>query len=513
MRVECIICVKLFVIICFTIFSCKSGLIDEKTSNKTRVNFQPVGDRFTVEDNKRASSNQVDIQKPIVINPNDDFSINAALEAHAPAQEFFNNSKHKKKLLGATYQTFQLEEWTDILIYVYKKSTGELVDYTYVTLGHVYPDPIELDGGHTYTVVAYGYPANNVLYHYPLTPLMVDDSNISTAKIEGIDERMIFNKEDVFIGSEEQKTIPLILRNIFSGLHVTLVLDPTDAAIYNIKETIASGSLHPHREEASLKVSDETVTYSSNVRLDGSPISWLEATTTPTSKTSNLSYVISPEGLGQLLIDQINIGPFLKSNVTISNLKLTPGVKYDLVLNIADVPRVVEITDPPSDPIININIPDSEPPEVVAEQTVVVTNANYGALLDLYFLDNAFSLEINGESVTNREIEFEGAYVPRSVAFPDGSQHGQGADIIYYINESRTERVPIVRMIISSSGTISFYGRKNDMAPLEPLTLINGTNWESFTWNSTGTNTLKFTSSRATETAIIGKLTGLRTIL
>lgn len=62
----------------------------------------------------------------------------------------------------------------------------------------------------------------------------------------------------------------------------------------------------------------------------------------------------SPENgaIGQLIIESLTIGNITRGNLIVENLKLTPGVKYNLELTFY-VPPTQEVLDPSNDHTLN----------------------------------------------------------------------------------------------------------------------------------------------------------------
>lgn len=116
-------------------------------------------------------------------------------------------------------------------------------------------------------------------------------------------------------------------------------------------------------------------------------------------------------------------------------------------------------------------------------------DSNYAAQVDLFTLDNSFSLSVNGTPITTRELEFQSSdRMGINVQFADGTNYEANTPTIYSMEGNGTS--PLVRVLINHNGVISFFGSKQSNGPLFPLTLINGNALNVINWNTGGSNTI-----------------------
>ncbi|MBA5630499.1 lectin-like domain-containing protein [Moheibacter lacus] len=139
-------------------------------------------------------------------------------------------------------------------------------------------------------------------------------------------------------------------------------------------------------------------------------------------------------------------------------------------------------------------------------------STNYGFVLDIYTLDNSFNMEINGTNIANQEIEFQSSGTSGiNVRFIDGDEYETDTEGDIW-EMTGTEENPLIRVVISPSGTISLFGSKTSGGSLFPLELINGNSLNSITWNDGAPNTIIATQNVVGVTSISGEGYGLKIV-
>lgn len=152
-----------------------------------------------------------------------------------------------------------------------------------------------------------------------------------------------------------------------------------------------------------------------------------------------------------------------------------------------------------------------------AAKTFTQPATDYGFTFDVFKLDNSFNMKINGVSIAATEIEFQQESTPApgiNIRFVDGTTYGTGApsgtEKIW--NLTGNKAAPLIRVVISQTGTIKMFGSKVSGGPLFPLELFNGNSFNNVTWNTTGTNTILITQNVVGTTNISGRGYGLSVI-
>lgn len=150
----------------------------------------------------------------------------------------------------------------------------------------------------------------------------------------------------------------------------------------------------------------------------------------------------------------------------------------------------------------------------VTTRTVPATD--YGFVMDIFTLDNSFTLKINGVSVTTQEIQFTKNFTPaQNIRFVNGPMYyetsANQSDVISNIwTIIGTPAAPAVRLVVSANGVVTMYGSKTSGGALEPLELFNGNTFNNVIWNSTGTNEIEITQIQTGPTNIAGAIRGVK---
>ena len=331
---------------------------------------------------------------------------------------------------------------------------------------------IILDAGETYTFIVYSINSVSDL------PVISGKATLATASLNGVTQDLMYFRKVLKL-TYGQNNLDVILKHQFSQITTRIQLASTVPAAAVIS-AISGTAINPTSESASIKLSDGTITYGSavsagaNVTFTG--LNSRVLTSTPTQ-------VISANTVnGSFRIGNITVNGTQKSNFVINNLRIAPGIKYNLNLTLQspcteDLPRT------------SFNLSGGNP------QTFTAPGADYGFVFDLIRLDNSFNLRINNTLLSTTELQFEGgiAALPRNIQFEDGAIWGTGASQIY--NMTGTQANPIIRVIINETGDVSILGSKTSGGPLFPLRLTNGNQFNRITWNKTGNNTIVATQS------------------
>ncbi len=140
--------------------------------------------------------------------------------------------------------------------------------------------------------------------------------------------------------------------------------------------------------------------------------------------------------------------------------------------------------------------------------TFTLQAVDYGAQLDIFTLDNSFSLSVNGVNITTQELQFQSnGTTGINVQFADGTNYESGTAHIVSMEGNGTS--PLIRVLINQNGVISFFGSKQLNGPLFPLTLTNGNTLNLITWNAGAANTIVVSQSVNGATSVTGRVAGL----
>ncbi|MDV3741690.1 hypothetical protein CMU17_13595 [Elizabethkingia anophelis] len=320
--------------------------------------------------------------------------------------------------------------------------------------------------------------------------------SISTAtlpSISGDNDLMYFRTNNVRV-SKGDNVLNILLTHKFS--QITTIIDASAVAPGTPISSIGNGiNFDKHRGAAvnSIKLSDGTVTFGAATTTKAvsftapTPASaiWTSTPTllaNPGGTAANMSTLTFPNNAA----GTITVGSKTKGNFSVSNLVVTPGVKYNLKLKFACT------TD--ATPTWPFSMSDSGlGSETRLTRTFNAPAADAGFVFNVYELDNSFNMTINGVDLATQEIQFQDQVVgyPRNIRFKsDGSRWGEnGVPQIYTLGNS-TNTTPIIRITIGPDGSVSMMGRRSLTSNLEPLELYGGTLFNTVTWKTTGSNTV-----------------------
>ncbi|EGT4346014.1 hypothetical protein A4C53_RS03395 [Elizabethkingia anophelis] len=366
-------------------------------------------------------------------------------------------------------------------VVVYDKDNGG----TYVTekdftTGQSDPG-FALTGGKTYTFVAYSLRANSAP---PTVTNGGAGSNISNAKLSAISGDLMYFKKDMTVSGNGVNNLNVILKHQFSQINTKI--DARQVGIVSVN----NAAITPAYTSSDLSFSTNTLTYNGQ-KASGEPVSF--STNNQNIVTSNTTQVIAntaPSNNGTLTIGTLYIDKIPASNFQIPNLKINPGLQYNLNLRVSPCRQDANLA--------SFNKSSTSNNQILGIiYTATTTSADVGYVIDFTKLDESFTLKVNGTSVSTTEIQFSpGLPTPpgsaQNIQFTDGTRHGVNYPYIYNISGSTTN--PIVRVYIQpdtqnpGKGKISFYGVKTANGPLFPLQLYNGNSLVSFNWNANGVN-------------------------
>ena len=423
--------------------------------------------------------------------------------------EYATNTDFKSNKL-AEKVTKPVDPGVRYRLYAFEKESGKLVDSATYTRGQeANAADLKLVGNKDYIFVAY---SNNNKTNFP--SYLSNKENINTAEILNADVDFMFFKGEMFIPARSKNTLKIKFRHTFSQITTIIKLDDRTAKYTSIKGISNASFIKPAYEKTKFKVSNETITGMNKKALGGEVIFPTIASNSNITqiKTTAPTVVNSPATgeIGQLIIESLTIGNITRGNIIVENLKLTPGVKYNLELTFY-VPPTQEVLDPSNNPYFKYYQKGGNGDKHV-EYTVNLTNPTFGAQLDIFYLDNSFQLYVNDKAVFSKEINFED-YLKSDVEFSDGTWYGKsgtGIDQIYWVNDSERKEVPIIRLVIDEDGKIQLYGRKSLKDELRLLKLKNGITYNEVKFDPKGTNKLRFYSTIWTITDVWGRIYGIQ---
>ncbi|WP_243834442.1 T9SS type B sorting domain-containing protein [Maribacter caenipelagi] len=134
--------------------------------------------------------------------------------------------------------------------------------------------------------------------------------------------------------------------------------------------------------------------------------------------------------------------------------------------------------------------------------TSELLSVNNYLILDIYELDNSFTLNINGNDVAG-EVQFEINTAGNTVRFLDGTRYGQnGNPNIWTISGSIGN--PVLRVIIDQNGKFELFAKRTTSSPLEVMVLDTPAN--TISWNTSGANSVTIGQEQKGPTVLRGNL-------
>lgn len=353
-----------------------------------------------------------------------------------------------------------------------------------------------LDAGKRYTFV--GYSSNSTT----TVPTVTAQASLATATINTIStDLMYFRKE--FRPTFGENKLNAVLKHQFSQITTNLIVAPTTQG--NIT-AVNSTVLRPTRASASIKLSDGVLTYAA-VDAAGAPVTFNSFGAGARNISSTPTRLITPlTAAGQFAIGSITLNGTTKGDLALSNLAITPGVRYNLNLTFQN--PCTENVNTDGSFTFSVGAGSTAP-----TKTISAPAADFGFVFDVTQLDNSFNMTINGTTLirhptaSNRELQFESGFTnqPSNIRFADGTVWGAGTIPAVY-EMTGTAANPLLRIVISATGNVTMFGSKVAGGPLFPLQTFNGYVFNTVVWNRTAANSV--TVSQVVQNATILTATG-----
>lgn len=269
---------------------------------------------------------------------------------------------------------------------------------------------------------------------------------------------------------------------------ITTIIDATSGADGNL---ITSVSAHfanasystDSGNRARVKLSDGTMTYHGSAADKTVTFQSIPAGGATVATSNPTVLVHDNTNTAQLVFSSFVIGG-LQRPFEVSNIDVEPGVKYDLRLKIKGY--CLE------------DISDQEFSQyhaggsgydggILSSVFEFVTGQGQNLVLNIAELDNSFNMVINGTPLATKEIEFQtGTNIDHTARFTSGaSNHGSGGNSQIY-NMTGTKAEPVIRLTLSTNGTVTMQAKRTQNGTLQNMELYNGASWNNVTWYSDG---------------------------
>ncbi|MEN5058931.1 fimbrillin family protein [Sphingobacterium kitahiroshimense] len=225
-------------------------------------------------------------------------------------------------------ETDELKVGTKYRLLVYDVD-GKYVDERLYTHGsESSTERLVLNGGHTYTFVAYS--VNTDVEPPPVTFDGEQTLVKSTISVNGLEDVMYFTKRMVVSGSEEN-VLDITFKHQFS--QITVALDAS-AATGNI--TAINSAFSNHMPTA--KINLRAASISRSGPMTTSPVNF--GSLSSKKVTSEPTIINANTDIGEYRVYAITIGSLTKTNLPpVTNLLINPGYKYNLNLKVVLKPE------------------------------------------------------------------------------------------------------------------------------------------------------------------------------
>ncbi|MDE5437467.1 hypothetical protein KRE40_02075 [Elizabethkingia meningoseptica] len=476
----------LLIVVSLWTISCRStdNPIQEENQNAYNVKINMLG--FTNEEqapaksasaNKTAVSSQ-DVQNSTIKIDENNYITASLIPQNAGLKNRTQASLNPTAITPGTPTFLNNQVKYKVVVY---DSNGARVDEKEFSYTQNDSNGFMLDGGKTYTFVAYSVNSTSSTD----TPAVTNGGTLATATLANVNKDLMFFKKNMTVTGNGTNYLDVVLKHQFS--QITTILDARQVGTIT---SIVSPTISPAKSSANLSFNNDTTPLSYNSDISGGAVISFP---TPNSQyvSSNPTRIISPTNAsGVLNISSVTIDGVSKPVPPMNNIKIDPGVKYDVRLRFGPCRQDVNPTP--------FSVSNGNP------KTFNMPATSFGFVFDIYFLDNSFNMTINGKEIATQEIQFQKNVLfqpQQNVEFADGTgTYEAGYPGIWQFDgnaiNGNSTAVPIIRVVISPDGTVSMYGAKQNRGPLYPLRLTNGNTFQKITWNTTSSNTVTATQLR-----------------
>jgi hypothetical protein len=440
----------------------------------------------------------------------EDFHIESQL---IPVQE--NNAKELTKGLKQNASAVRKELFKNVKykLLVYGDGGNLVASRDYIYGSETVESAIVLNTYTNYTFIVVSSRSTSLL------PSVQNEKSLSTATVADVNADLLYWSKTTKL-SKGQNFLAAILKPKFSEVTTTLQMDQTMTGAIT---AISNAVFNPVVEKVSLKLSDGSLIYGT-VNTAGKGVTFPALETGQRSITATPTTLIHDKtSTASLKFGTLTVDGETKSNITVSNLSIKPGYRYNLILTLKTCTEAVNGTNgfnwefeetkktinegtwwnPKNVTYTGINFDANtfkKNGEVISFQYTEV-GADYGFVYDILELDNAFNLEVNdqplfGTNVSTNDIQFQNnaTLTTQNIEFADGSQY-QSNQVAAIWNLKGTATKPLVRVVIGRNGDVLMYGSKTSGGELLPLRLKNNAKFNKVTWNGgNGTNKIKATT-------------------
>lgn len=409
-------------------------------------------------------------------------------------------------------------------IMVYNENNSLQGTYDYIYGSEDPQNPLKVNAGKTYTFVIYSVNSTSQL------PNVSYQNSLTTASINSVSGDLMYFKKKLYIPHGDSY-LDAILVHQFSQITTSIEMDNSMTGSI---QAIANTRITPTRAAGNLKISDNSLTFSSGTTMANVNFPSVPGSTTTITADSTL--IFSPATTtANFVIGSITLDGETKTDISVPNIKITPGHKYKLLLRFRVCTQNVTSSG------LNWNYAEKSWEEKVNRKWVTfygiidefgnkyknnefisksfeAPQANYGFQFDITDLDNAFNMKVNDNYIfgtsENDQIQFQtntNLGTVRNIQFVDGTEYAMG-NIPQVFNMKGTADKPLVRILISRNGQITMYGSKTSGGNLVQLRMKGNLQFNTVPWDGSGPNEVVVSQKVDGKTVIIGTGTGRKRV-
>ncbi|ODM55401.1 hypothetical protein [Elizabethkingia meningoseptica] len=371
-------------------------------------------------------------------------------------------------------QSTALENGIKYKVVVYNEN-GMYEGENNYTVGDKNPAPFKLNGGQTYTFIAYSIGSKTVI---PAFTNGGPGSNISGAKLTGINGDLMFYKKKMTVSGNGSNNLDIILKHRFSQINTKL-----DARQVGFFGELTNPLLIPQKalsNSADINFATDELVY--NGSISGNiPLTFpaINPSSRPNVMASNPVQLISSGTTGDFYMGNLVLDGIAKENLIFDNVKITPGLKYNMNVRFQPCRQDTRWT------FAELGNQGELSGSPVYSRTLTMPASDLGFVFEIYDLDNSFNMKINGTMLATKEIQFEsaaGIRTPQNVMFADGTKYQSNGIPGIWTLSTVWPNPPIVRVVIDKNGNISMFGLKSNGGSLQPLILYDNNKFNKITW-------------------------------
>ena len=406
-------------------------------------------------------------------------------------------------------------------IMVYNENNSLQGTYDYIYGSEDPQNPLKVNAGKTYTFVIYSVNSTSQL------PNVSYQNSLTTASINSVSGDLMYFKKKLYIPHGDSY-LDAILVHQFSQITTSIEMDNSMTGSI---QAIANTRITPTRAAGNLKISDNSLTFSSGTTMANVNFPSVPGSTTTITADSTL--IFSPATTtANFVIGSITLDGETKTDISVPNIKITPGHKYKLLLRFRVCTQNVTSDgldwyypekswyDWYGNKIIGIidEFGTKYKNNQIITRSFSAPQANYGFQFDITELDNAFNMKVNGKYIFkdsgSEQIQFQtntSLGTVRNIEFVDGTEYAMG-NIPQVFNMKGTAAKPLVRILISRNGQITMFGSKTSGGDLVQLRLKGNQQFNIVPWNGVGANEVVVSQKVDGKTVIIGTGTGRKRV-